>query len=426
MSTLAYKDPEAKWANAKDENEESFNSKDQLLMLDELREAVESLAQQISQQNSGAEINTDNLVAKPDAASSEKTPSIGFETASTQDEEEFEQEVARLVEEIANANSVEDLERISQTFSLKAELIKGRLSTAKSQKLLEAYLSLMATLQVLNKQIDAIKQNPQLQANFRQMAENIMQSLIRNQTAIRLAAERTMNQTLNSTLQNQLTAMRDALQKQLAFQKQQQTSGVQDALIKNLQSMLKAMETALKAIEAQRNATLTAEQAKRAQDAMRAINENITKLTQQLQQRLQAQLKVAADASLRNSIQQQMNNLQSTLNAARIAELNSRQQQPSAYDSGLQMAQNPAQQHAYTYDPNMLGINNIAANNAMRDIASRMSRLEADAATKGTTYPVSEAAQRSINDAIKADIAKMTPLGMMPLKQMNLIELPNS
>ena len=176
------------WNTSFKQDQDDMNSKDQGLMLDEVREAINDMAQLVSMNTASGEVAFTGGVEQSES-SAEKAPTLIGDESQQASEREVEETLIALLANIERAATVEDLEKIHEIFSAHAQVLKGRIALTHSRKLLETYLSIMATLSVLSKQIDIARQNNVTQINGKLIAEQISQRLIQSQQAIRLARE---------------------------------------------------------------------------------------------------------------------------------------------------------------------------------------------------------------------------------------------
>ena len=336
---------------ASQNQDDSLNSKDQALMLDELREAMNDMASLISMYTSGgaAEIATGGASSKE---RSNQTPTLIGEDSSAEIESEVEETLMALLASVQQAATIEELEKIHEEFTTQAQLLKGKFSQLKSRKLIEAYLSLMAMLNAVQKQITNASQQNITQINGRQIAEQLAARLMQSQQIIRNAAQRIMENTMQMAQQNaaiQINIMLANLKTMLANQPNLAQETAQRAMQELVVRLQQTQIAAQKAQEAMLRAR-TVEQQQQIITRLTQITNSISlqptiaNAQKQLESTLlqmQLQQQSARDAGLREQLTMQIHAIREVGN--QLAPLNTAiLQQQSAAQFGAATIQKPA------------------------------------------------------------------------------------
>lgn len=401
------------------EADESSNNRQHGLMLDEVREAMNSMAYYISMHSSGVAPDLQN---NNQASSSEKTPSVTLEQPDD-NESEVEDYVVNILLEIEDAQSIAELDDIYKKYYSKISKLRGKNNLLKSQEILQAYLTLMTTLNMLRKQIELMRQNPtNEQLALKRIAENITQRLLQNQLSFRLAAERVLESARLITSQNlaqQLKAAEIALKSVLQNQQRQQSANevniLQQRLAKFLEMLQKTQIAQQQRLSAEQNTKLFGTLVNSSELANRLLQQRLAQLRQE-QTRLQAE---------RTNNPANTARLTNILEAQRLAEtairttqeVNLAAQNRQLVESTRQAIQQLNQQQLPVNQPlaNTPATNNTniaskgvdaAIPNNPNKIASNPSPLEAEKTAQGIKYALGEKAQAIVREAIQKDIAQ--------------------
>lgn len=222
--------------------ESGGNSIQQEVILEEMRQAQEDLAAQLSQETSSVE----NIQAILTRGSKSIAPDTKSEQETLLEQEIEENSVEKLLKAIELATSPEELSALMQQYE---ELLAGwseRISSLRSEKHLKEYLAIVAALSMLQKML----QNPDLLLSGKQIAETMQASLKSQQQTIESQAKLMQAQNQKLYEQTQLLA------KQLS-QTEQSLQAAIEALKKDpgklspeeLQATLKQLQDALKQIQ---------------------------------------------------------------------------------------------------------------------------------------------------------------------------------
>lgn len=307
---------------ASKKKESGGNSIQQEVILEEMRQAQEDLAVQVSQETSSVE----NIQAILTRSSKSITPDTKSEQEALLEQEVEENSVEKLLKAIELATSPEELSALMQQYE---ELLAGwseRISSLRSEKHLKEYLAIVAALKHLQKML----QNPDLLLSGKQIAETIQASLKSQQQAIESQAKLMQAQNQKLHEQTQLLA------KQLS-QTGQSLQAAIEALKKDpgklspeeLQATLKQLQDALKQVQELKEKTANGKPLdfKEMLESLKKIHEQNQKLIDSrklsdtaLQAMRQSQQSLQQTIQQTNVVQQLQQNI-SALQASQVQQL---------------------------------------------------------------------------------------------------------
>lgn len=410
MAVAATELPVNDWSNGMFEQEDSMNSKDQGLMLEEVREAMNDMAQLVSMYSASSELPEFAGGISQDEASSEKSPTLIGDESTANEEREATEMLMSLFADIEQAQTVDDLEKIHERFSARAQLLKGKIAMLKSRELVEAYLSLMASLKAVQRQIDAARQQNITQINGRQIAEQLSSRLMQSQQMIRQAAQRMMENAMKMAQQNMMSqavqvqnAMRASMEQMMARSQQanQQAQQVQEHARLAMQQLAAKLAQSQKAMQMAQETMLRARTMQQQQQVIARLNQimgsinlqstiaNVQRQLQAIQRQMQQQQQQARDAVTREQATRQSALTQQL--QTQLSQLNIALQQQQAIHRAFEMQQSIQQ---------ITQMNSAIQQTAERMNFANVSRMQSENAIR-----LSHDAQTQVNSAIREKAA---------------------
>lgn len=289
-NTIDYKE---NWSTGEAEQDDKRNSRDQARILEDMEKAIQDLAELISK-NTQQEMPETEISAQqvPD----QQMPAVSILQGQTAEGYEIEAAVISLIADIESVTTLNELEALHSKFSAKALELKARISEKKTREVIEAFLTLTAALKMVDAQVAQMRAQNITKVNGSQLSAQITSRLATNQQAIRLAAERTIQNAQrinNQNLMKQLQNLQVALESSLKSQRNLNANSVVSMEQQMMKALLAQIKSAQEAI--QKNNLPLQQMIQNVQK----LQSNMRSLQLQIQQRitqLQAQMKTATTA----------------------------------------------------------------------------------------------------------------------------------